>query len=124
AKKVSYHRKPEELDLRAWQIELRRQYGRQQEFIIENIGAHPVFSEFKVSNLEVRTTYKVAIRGKEQGKNFCSCPDFKSNTLGTCKHIEAVLHKLWHTWGMRKYFKQTYEAPYSSVYLDYGEERR
>lgn len=123
-KKVSYHRKPEEMDLRAWQIELRRQYGQKQEFVIENIGDHPVYSEFKVSNPEVHTAYKVAIRGKEPGNNFCSCPDFKSNTLGTCKHIEGVVHQLWNSWGMKKHFKNPPEADYSSVYLHYGEERR
>lgn len=122
-KKVSYHRKPEEMDLRAWQIELRRQYGQKQEFIIENTGNHPVYSEFKVANPEAKTAYKVAIRGQKPGNNFCSCPDFKSNTLGTCKHIEAAIHKIFKTRGMRKHFKQPYEAAYSSVYLYYGEER-
>ena len=26
--------------------------------------------------------------------NYCTCPDFATNQLGTCKHIEAVLHQL------------------------------
>ncbi|MEZ4988921.1 MAG: SNF2-related protein [Saprospiraceae bacterium] len=122
-KRVSYHRRPEEMDMRAWQIGLRRQYGESQSFSIENMGSHPVWSNFKVGNPEVGTFYKVALRSKEIGNNFCSCPDFKSNTLGICKHIEAVIHKLWHTRGMRKYFKETYAPEHSSVYLEYGEER-
>jgi predicted nucleic acid-binding Zn finger protein len=41
-------------------------------------------------------TYKVAIRGLGLFENYCSCPDFAINTLGTCKHIEALLLKLRH----------------------------
>ncbi len=123
-KKVSYHRRPEDMELRAWQTELRRQFGQSQPFIIENMGTHPVYSEFKVFNPESDRAYKVAIRGKEAGDNFCACLDFKTNTLGTCKHIEAVLHKLLHTRGMKKHFKEPYQAGYSSVFLEYGEERR
>lgn len=122
--KVPYHRQPEEMDMRAWQIGLRRQYGQDQRFLIENTGDHPLYSEFKVGNPEVGTFYKVAIRGKDIGNNFCSCPDFKSNTLGTCKHIEGVIYKLWHTRGMRKYFKEKYMPAHSSVYLEYGESRK
>ena len=38
------------------------------------------------------TTYHVYIRSLEQRKNYCTCPDLATNRLGTCKHIEAVLH--------------------------------
>ena len=36
----------------------------------------------------------MTIRGFDVGDNTCTCPDFKANTLGTCKHIEAVLETL------------------------------
>lgn len=38
------------------------------------------------------TSYHVYIRSLEQRKNYCTCPDIATNRLGTCKHIEAVLH--------------------------------
>jgi len=38
--------------------------------------------------------YKVHIRSLAQRANYCGCPDFATNQLGTCKHIEAVLHSL------------------------------
>lgn len=121
--KVSYHKKPGELDLRAWQIALRQQYGQTQEFKIENVGNHPVYSEFTVFNPDFSSIYKVAIRAEKPGLNFCSCPDFKSNELGTCKHIEAVLFKIKKTRGARKHFKEPYRPGYTSVYLQYGEDR-
>jgi hypothetical protein len=36
-------------------------------------------------------TYDVEIRNPFESENRCSCPDYESNGLGTCKHIEAVL---------------------------------
>src|SRR6266849_4447343 len=38
--------------------------------------------------------YRVAVRGPGLFENYCSCPDFAVNTLGTCKHIEAMLLRL------------------------------
>ncbi len=38
------------------------------------------------------TSYHVYIRSLELRKNYCTCPDLATNRLGTCKHIESVLH--------------------------------
>ena len=48
--KLSRLHKPEDMSLEDWQIELRRQFGREQNFRLENLGEHPVFSEFEVTN--------------------------------------------------------------------------
>lgn len=56
------------------------------------------FSEWKASSIGSAThfssTYHVAIRSLKQRVNYCSCPDFTTNQLGTCKHIEGALYKL------------------------------
>ena len=39
-----------------------------------------------------KIAYQVHIRSLDERKNYCSCPDLATNRLGTCKHIEAVLH--------------------------------
>ena len=123
-KKVSYQKQPEELTLRQWQVELRRQYGKEQRFELSNQGDHPVWSDFSVANPERNTVYRVALRDQEPGANFCECYDFRTNTLGTCKHIEWALHKLFHTYGNKQHFrKPPPERTYSSVFLHYGEER-
>ena len=86
-RKLSRLHRPEGLTLEAWQAALRRQFGREQRFTLRNLGTDPVFSEFQVGNPQSRATYRVAIRGSAPGRNFCSCPDFATNDLGTCKHI-------------------------------------
>jgi len=39
-----------------------------------------------------KISYNVHIRSLDERKNYCTCPDLSTNRLGTCKHIEAVLH--------------------------------
>ena len=39
-----------------------------------------------------KIAYHVHIRSLDERKNYCTCPDLATNRLGTCKHIEAVLH--------------------------------
>src|SRR5207237_9085808 len=80
--------------LREEQIDIRRQRARAGKFAIENLGKNRVFSDYRVTNPESGGQYEVHVRGFDLGDNTCTCPDFKSNTLGTCKHIEAVLDHL------------------------------
>ncbi len=123
-KKVPYYRKPENMTLEEWQVALRRQFSEKQNFNITNMGEHPVFSDFKVYNPSSGKSYKTAIRSNEFGDNFCSCPDFKINGLGTCKHIEFVLKRLKENPSNNKYWVKTYVRPYSSISLKYGNERK
>ena len=104
-KRISHLRKPEDLPLEQWQIALRKQFSQMQNFRLKTIGEEPIFSEFTVTNSKTDGEYRVAIRGKRIGDNYCSCPDFSVNTLGTCKHIEFVLAKLQRKRGGKKAFE-------------------
>ncbi len=122
-RKTSRTRKPEEITLEQWQTALRREFGREQDFILRNQGDHPVFSEFTVGNPKSNGEYRVAIRGRNPGDNFCSCPDFSVNTLGTCKHIEFTLAKLERKRGGKKKLQAGYHPPFSEIYLRYEGKR-
>ena len=100
-----------------WQRALRRQFGREQEFGLENIGSEAFFSEFRVNNPESKSTYYVAIRGSQPGDNFCACPDFATNELGTCKHVEFILAKLARRRGAKAAFARGYQPAFSELYL-------
>jgi len=121
--KVSRTRKPEEMSLEQWQVALRRQFVEKQNLRITNVGGEPIFSEFQVVNPQTGGQYRVAIRGRGLGDNYCSCPDFEVNTLGTCKHIEFVLGALRRKRGSRKAFCEGFHPAYSEVYLRYGAQR-
>ncbi|MFN0000391.1 MAG: DEAD/DEAH box helicase [Burkholderiaceae bacterium] len=115
--KLSRTHAPPGLELIDWQRALRRQFGREQVFGLDNIGSEPFFSEFRVSNPESRSTYYVAIRGSKPGDNFCACPDFSTNELGTCKHVEFTLAKLARRRGAKPAFARGYQPAFSELYL-------
>jgi len=123
-KKVPYYKKPERMSLEEWQTELRKQFAADQKFEVKNIGNHPVFSDFEVFNPDSGKSYKVSIRDNNSSFNFCSCPDFKINGLGTCKHIEYVVADLMRLKRNQRYFNQIQQPTYSSLSIHYGKERR
>jgi superfamily II DNA or RNA helicase len=109
--------------LREEQIDIRRQRAREGNFQIQNLGRNRVFSDYQITNPATGGQYKVAIRGFEVGDNSCSCPDFKSNTLGTCKHVEAVLDALRdQTPPHLRQRKAAVTRP--EIFLNYGEQLR
>ena len=90
-RKLSHLKKPPEMSLEDWQVELRRQFGREQNFRLKNVGDQPIFSEFEVTNPQTQRHLPRGHPRPDPGDNYCSCPDFATNTLGTCKHIEFTL---------------------------------
>lgn len=105
--------------MKTWQILLRKQVAKEEKFAISCIDETNAPGEYRVLNFKTRQEYKVTYRGAKSPWNYCSCMDFKTSQLGTCKHIEAV--KSW--FGKRHHVRR--EIPsYTSVYLDYSGERR
>jgi superfamily II DNA or RNA helicase len=68
------------------------------EVVVEHHQGHAWFGTFHASSLAAQrprsSPYQVQIRALKERANHCNCPDFAINGLGTCKHIEAVLHRL------------------------------
>src|SRR5260370_13034558 len=89
--KLSRTHAPADLSPMDWQRGLRRQFGREQPFELENLGSEPFFSDFRVSNPVSKSSYRVAILGLGLGGNFCSFPDYATSDLGTCNHSELTL---------------------------------
>ena len=118
--RLSRLRRPPELEVADWQTALRRQFGREQSFGLKNIGQEPVFSDFTVSNPASGGHYRVAIRGQALGQNFCTCPDYATNDLGTCKHVEFTLAKLQAKRAGKAALKEGFHPAYSEIWLDYA----
>ena len=122
--KLSRTHAPADLSPVEWQRRLRRQFGREQSFGLENLTGEPFFSEFRVSNPASKSSYRVAIRGKGPGGNFCSCPDYATSELGTCKHIEFTLAQLEKKRGAKAAFARGYQPAFSELYLRNEGKRR
>jgi len=86
---------PEVVPRRAEELDLRRDRGRRAgaEVRIRNLDEDRYFGRFEVVPPGGRA-YRVEIRSHGLLHNHCTCPDFSGNLLGTCKHIESVLHRL------------------------------
>ena len=101
------------------QIERRRERARAEILKIVNKGSHPVFSLFEVSSVS-KKSYRVEIRSLDELQNSCTCPDYKTNLIGTCKHIEGVLISLEKEHG-KKLKKLASERPKGTqIYLHHA----
>src|SRR5262249_6023823 len=109
--------------LREEQIDIRRRRAKEGHFTIQNLGRNRVFSDYQVSNPDTGGQYTVQVRGFEVGDNTCTCPDFRSNTLGTCKHVEAVLESL-HSEAPANVRQRKAVVTRPEIYLHYGEQLR
>ncbi len=118
--KVSYHYKPDNLTLQEWQIALRRQAAAKENFAISVLNKKEYPGYYLVINPVSHNEYRVVYRGTESPWNYCSCMDFKTSQLGSCKHLEAV--KLWMKEKKQKVCCE--RPPYTSVYLSYKGERK
>ncbi|MCG6862757.1 MAG: DEAD/DEAH box helicase [Chromatiaceae bacterium] len=92
---------------------------------VEPLSGEPWFGTWRAHSIAAagnhfQTAYQVQIRSLTRRANHCTCPDFATNQLGTCKHIEAVLHRI----GKRKDFShiQHQPPPMPYVYLDWDGE--
>jgi len=115
--KLSRTHAPADLAPVDWQRGLRRQFGREQVYGLENLTDEPFFSDFRITNPDSKSSYRVAIRGLGPGGNFCSCPDYATNELGTCKHIEFALARLEKKRGAKTAFARGYKPAFSELYL-------
>jgi hypothetical protein len=117
--RLSRTRRPATLPVADWQAALRRQFGREQPFELRNLGSEPVFSTFRVDNPDSGTHHQVTVRGLEPGCNSCTCWDFATNHLGTCKHIEFTLARLQARRGGKAALARGEQPAHSEVRLDY-----
>lgn len=81
---------------------------------------HP-WTDYHVTNRLSGKTYRVALRGLERGESYCDCPDFKTNTLGVCKHIFSVLTRVKRRFS-RQQLARRRQPHRLSLYLKYADE--
>ncbi|PYT24179.1 MAG: helicase Snf2 [Acidobacteria bacterium] len=78
-----------------------------------------IYGDYRVKSASGKT-YRVAMRGPGLFENYCSCSDFAINTLGTCKHIEALFLRLGKRYG-RALESRKFVRARASISLQYGE---
>ena len=79
----------------------REQRSLEERMTVKSTDAATPWTDYLVASAASGKTYRVALRGKERGQNYCSCPDFRKNALGTCKHVFKVQASVRKKFGAR-----------------------
>ncbi|MHB8973418.1 MAG: DEAD/DEAH box helicase [Pirellulaceae bacterium] len=107
----------EDLELRA--IAERAQRAKQERFRMVSKDAKSPWTDYVVTSQASGKTYRVALRGQQRGASYCSCPDFRANTLGTCKHILYALQRVQSRFSAKQ-LAGAFRQRGFSVHLQYG----
>jgi len=101
-------------------IEDRWERARAERMTVQSSDPNQPWTDYTVASKISGKTYRVAVRGFPPGESYCSCPDFRTNTLGTCKHILHVLAKMKRRFTALQ-LKQPYKRRTISVHVQYGD---
>jgi len=100
-------------------LEEREERSRAERSTLTSTNPSVMWTDYTCTSALSGKTYRLALRGWERGESYCSCPDFRKNTLGTCKHIMSALRKLKRRFPAAVRNK-SYERKHIGVHLHYG----
>lgn len=99
----------------------RQERARTERMRLISLDPQQIWTDYTLTNAASGKSYRVALRGWQPGESYCSCPDFRKNTLGTCKHILQALEKV-----RRRFPESVRNRPYRQreicVHLSYGKD--
>lgn len=72
----------------------RDERSRKEKFKLQSSDPTKPWADYTITSAASGKCYRVALRGLDLGISYCSCPDFRTNTLGTCKHIMYALRRV------------------------------
>ncbi len=109
---------PSELIARAVSERLLR--SQSERMLMKSTDASTPWTDYTVTSQESGNSYRVSMRGLELGQSYCSCPDFRTNQLGTCKHIFFTKSKIEKRFSKVALAKQ-YVRKNISLRMHYGD---
>ena len=72
----------------------RQERADKEKFRLKSRDPKRPWTDYTITSAGSGKTYRLALRGEQRGESFCSCPDFRTNTLGTCKHLLYALNRI------------------------------
>ncbi len=127
---LSPHRQPDGMPLDEWQRPLREEFGKAQPFHLSVLAGEGIPSDNRVDNPVRGTSYTVNLRGPNQGgpnqggasRDRCTCPDFRTSGLDTCKHI-AFARQHWERQLGKRAWRLLVSAPIAPVFSEIVQDR-
>jgi superfamily II DNA or RNA helicase len=99
----------------------RAERAKTEKMRVDAVDQTRPWTDYFVTSKVSGKSYRVSLRGLEIGESYCSCPDFRKNTLGVCKHILKVIAKV-----KRRFTSQQLAKPYRrkrlGLHLRYGQD--
>ncbi len=99
----------------------RTERADKEKMVLKSLNPDQLWTDYTITNRLSGKSYRVALRGWERGESYCSCPDFRKNTLGTCKHLLFALRKVKQKFPEAKR-KVRYQPRDLAVHIRYGRE--
>ncbi|QDV40334.1 RNA polymerase-associated protein RapA [Stieleria neptunia] len=114
------HLTPEELNQRAIADRVKR--AAEERMKVRSTNTTKPWTDYLVTSERSGRTYRVALRGFDPGQSYCTCPDFRTNKLQTCKHVVHVQTKVQKRFSAAK-LRSPYRRKKLSLAICYGEHR-
>jgi len=97
----------------------REKRAREERMTVRSTDKDVPWTDYLVTSEATGRTYRVALRGADLGQSYCTCPDFRTNQLGTCKHILHAQEKIQKRF-TAKQFLVAYKRKNLSLRLHYA----
>ncbi|MCH7751243.1 MAG: DEAD/DEAH box helicase [Planctomycetes bacterium] len=98
----------------------REERALKEKFRLQSTDPKKPWTDYSITSAASGKTYRVALRSTQRGVSYCSCPDFRTNTLGTCKHIIYALRRTVAKFSAKE-LQRPYRRKHLSVHLTSGE---
>ena len=92
-----------------------------EKFRLKSADPSRPWTDYVVTSAGSGKSYRVALRGEQRGISYCSCPDYRTNTLGTCKHVLYTLGRVRAKFSARKRARKPVRKRFS-VHVQHDEQ--
>ena len=72
----------------------RKERAKAEKFKLTATSPDKPWGQYSLTSKASGKTYQLSIFGTEIGQSHCSCPDFRKNTIGTCKHLIYAIGRI------------------------------
>jgi len=97
----------------------RQERAALEKMTLRSVDPSTPWTDYTMTSHLSGKTYRVALRGFDAGQSYCTCPDYRTNHLGTCTHILNAQSKV-----RKRFPNKTLDQPYRrrnlSLRVDYG----
>ncbi len=107
-----------EEELVAQALKDRKDRAKEEKFKLKAANPNKAWGEYVLTSKASGKTYQLSVRGFEPGSSYCSCPDFRKNTLGTCKHLIYATQRIRAKFPAGK--RRKYQPKEFTVSLDFN----